>query len=47
MKAKMIIAVAQATGCATKQYPQAGNVTGAESVAMGCKALSVTPYTFL
>lgn len=28
-------------GCATKQYPQATNVTGAESTAMDCKALQV------
>ncbi|MEH0885406.1 hypothetical protein [Enterobacter sp. UNJFSC 003] len=28
-------------GCATKQYPQAPNVTGAESTAMDCKALDL------
>lgn len=28
-------------GCATKQYPQAGNVTGAESAAMDCKAVTL------
>lgn len=45
MKAKMIIVAALAavalTGCATKQYPQAANVTGAESSAMDCKAIDL------
>lgn len=45
MKAVKIVAVATLmvalVGCATKQYPQAANVTGAESSAMDCKALQV------
>jgi hypothetical protein len=28
-------------GCATKQYPQAANVTGPESSAMDCKAVAL------
>lgn len=28
-------------GCATKQYPQAANVTGGESSAMDCKAVEL------
>jgi len=44
MKAvKVITAVVVLTmaGCATKQYPQAANVTGAESSAMDCKAVGL------
>lgn len=45
MKAAKVISAAvlalALAGCATKQYPQAANVTGAESSAMDCKALQV------
>lgn len=44
MMTKVIItalAVFTLAGCATKQHPQAANLTGAESSAMDCKALQV------